>query len=698
MAFSIGTDTGGTFTDTVVIDDQGAISIGKQPSTPPEFVQGVVDSIQDAASRAGVDDLLDQTSSFHYGTTIVVNAITTGRVGRAGLIVTRGFASTLSIARATSRTNGFSSEEMHRYAERRKPRALVPPSRRLIVEVPERIDVNGSVLAPLDEDAARDAIRSLVEQDVDAIAVCLLWSFRNDVHEQRILQLCEENAPGVRVSLSSELVPKIGEYERMATVAYNAATIPVATEHLLGLNKTLEERGLEPGRTWVMQGNGGLDTSAQVQTRPVNLLGSGPAGGVLGAKLLADAIGLSDVICTDVGGTTFDVGLIVDGQPLLTPTAIARQHRLYLPIVDVVSIGAGGGSIAQVDPVSGHLTVGPDSAGASPGPVCYGGGGDRATVTDADLVLGVIDPDFFLGGGLRLDLEAAREAIQGQIADPLGMTIEQAAAAMVEVADNHMADLIRQLTVERGYDPRSFTTFLYGGGGPLHGTSYATKLRTKGMIVPGGALASVFSAWGIAGADVHHTHEVSSPQVAPFSPESIASVFADLEDQAMRRFDADGIPPEMRVIQRVGELRYRTQTNEVAVNVPDGPIDEAMVEQVAAAFDQRYAELFGEGSGFQQAGVEWINFRVQAYGRRERPQLPTLPAGPPVPEAHRVRDVYWYESSRREATKIYRDTNLGSGSRLVGPAIVELPTTTVVVRPGQELVVDDFGNYLINES
>ncbi|MFC9833678.1 hydantoinase/oxoprolinase family protein [Rhodococcus sp. NPDC127530] len=698
MVYSIGTDTGGTFTDTVVVDEAGAVTVGKRPSTPPEFVEGVLDSVGDAAGKLGVSDLLSQTSTFLYGTTIVVNAVTTGHVGRIGLLTTQGFGSTLDIARAGSRTNGFTSDEMHWFAQRRKPTALVPPSRRFVREIPERVDWSGTIVAPLDEEAVKHAVQSLLDLEVDSIAVCLLWSFRNDTHEQRIKELCADVAPHLPVTLSSELVPKLGEYERMATVAYNAALAPIAAEHLKRLNSRLTAGGLGTNGALVMQGNGGLDTSERAAQRPVNLIGSGPAGGVLGSKLIGDALGLDNIICTDVGGTTFDLGLIVSGQPSLTPAAVVRQHRLYLPIVDVVSIGAGGGSIAQVDTSSGHLTVGPQSAGARPGPVCYGAGGTRPTVTDADLVLGLIDPEFFLGGTMKLDRQASYDAIRTQIAEPLGLDVDSAAAAIVEIADNHMADCIRQHTVERGHDPRDFTTFLYGGGGPLHGTSYAAKLQTKGMIVPGGALASVFSAWGIAGADIHHTHQMSRPQLAPFEAAQISEAFELLEKQAEDRFGVDGIEPDKRVMKRVGELRYASQTHEVDIPVPDGAVTEESLARVVAAFEERYEHLYGKGSGVREAGIEWVNFRVQAYGVRAKPQLPKLPPGDPRPTPFGHRDVYWFEAGKRLSTAVYRAEDLSAGSRLQGPAVVELPTTTVALHPGQDLAVDEYGNYLITSA
>lgn len=698
MGYFLQTDTGGTFTDTVLIDDTGSVTIGKRPSTPPEFVQGVVDSHSDAAAKLGLrlEDVLSDTKAFAYGTTIVVNAIATGQAANSGVITTRGFADTLSIARATSRTNGFGADALRRFAERRKPDWLVPRSRRMIKEVSERVDYKGTIVAPLDEDGVRVVVRELVDAGVDAIAVCLLWSFRNDAHERRIAEIVHEIAPDMPVTLSHEVAPKLGEYQRTTATAYNAAMTPIATDHLRRLEQTMVDKGLQGGRTLVMQGNGGLDRAAAVQNLPVNLVGSGPAGGVLGAQVLAEAMGMPNVICTDVGGTSFDVGLVVDGNPLLTPTTIVHQHELFLPVVDVVSIGAGGGSIAKVDTLTGELTVGPESAGARPGPVCYGLGGELPTVTDADVVLGFIDPETFLGGNMNLDAEAAHTAVDKYVASPLGVSVEEAAAAIAEVADHHMADLVRQMTVERGHDPRQFSVFLFGGGGPLHGTAYASQLGARSVVVPLGELASVFSAWGMAGADIQHTHERSHPVPAPFAVDVVAEVFADLEQQATERLAGDGVAEDDSVLERFAELRYGTQVHDVTVPVPSGTITEQTMTDVAEAFEQRYVQLFGRESAFAGAGIEWMNFRVQAYGKRRKPAVRhDAPTGTVAPAPARTRRVHWYEERGARDTAIFTADVMVPGAQLDGPAVVELPTTTVAVRPGQRLDVDGYGNYVI---
>jgi len=700
MGFVVGVDTGGTFTDTVVIGEDSSVTIGKRSSTPPEFVEGVIDSLRDAAETSGGNgSMLAEVDALLHGTTIVVNAILQNQGARIGLITTRGFGDTIFIGRVSSRTAGLTSDRLHQFAHVAKPDRRIPTSRRLVREVHERVDWKGEIVVALDEDHARQAIQELVDDGIESLAICLLWSFQNPVHEQRLMEIAREVAPGLPVTLSSALAPKMGEYERMTTTGFNSAMLPIASDYLGRLSERLADDGLS-APLLIMQGNGGAMTSDEAAVRPINLIGSGPAGGVLGAKFLADALGIRNVICTDVGGTSFDVGLIVDGQPLITPRAVVDQYTLHLPLVDVVSIGAGGGSVARADLSGGgaRLRVGPQSAGARPGPVCYGQGGTMPTVTDADLVLGYIDPGYFLGGSMALDASAAEEAIKVHVAEPLGMSVDEAAAGIRLVADSHMADLIRQTTVERGYDPRDFTAFLYGGGGPLHGTSYAKQLGLRSMIVPGGEIASVFSAWGIASADIHYVFELSSPMAEPFDVERINAVYAQLEDDAAARLEREGVPAGQRTYQRMVEMRYAMQTHEVVIAVPPGQLGEEAPEQLIAAFENAYQTLFGRGSGFREAGVEMITFRVHAYGRLTKPAPRAQPRQSMSVEPTTIRSIYWHEAGERARTPVYRGEGLAAGAELDGPAVVELSTTTVAVHPGQRLAVDDLGNFVITET
>jgi N-methylhydantoinase A len=699
-SYTVGVDTGGTFTDAVVVDADGAVTIGKQLSTPPEFVGGVEASVTAAAEELGIslDSLLGGTRLFLHGTTIVVNALVTGRGARIGLITTRGFGDTVFIARTMSRTAGLRSGELHSYARLARPKPTIPVSKALVREVTERVDSQGKVLVPLDEDTAREAIQELVDAGAEAIAVCLLWSFRRPDHERRIAEICRETAPGVPVTVSVDVARQMGEYERTATVGYNAAMSSVAADYVNRLEHRLSSNGLSRPPL-IMQGNGGVASVAKIRQAPVNLVGSGPAGGVLGSRALAAKLGIKNVICTDVGGTTFDVGLIVDGEPEITPTTTLHQHRLFLPLVDVVSIGAGGGSLARAEPVGDtvRLRVGPESAGARPGPACYGQGGTLPTVTDADLIAGMIDPEFFLGGQMPLDVEAARDAVRVHVAEPLGMSVEEAAAGIIEIADSHMADLMRQVTVQRGHDPRIFTAFLYGGGGPLHGTAYAARLGLREMVIPGGPLASVFSAWGIAAADIHHTFDQSVALYLPGDPAVLNETFLALEEEARARLDSDGVAPADQLIQRRVEMHYTMQTNELLILAPSGAIDEAAIADLSDRFDAEYARLYGPGTGFREAGIEVTVCRVHAYGSVS--ELDLKPAMGQVRSRPQdsSRSVYWPEVRRRELTPVFRQENLGVGAVVEGPAIVELPTTTVAVRPDQRLEVDEMLNYFITQ-
>jgi len=364
-----------------------------------------------------------------------------------------------------------------------------------------------------------------------------------------------------------------------------------------------------------------------------------------------------------------------------------------------VSIGAGGGSLARAEVINGvpRLRVGPESAGARPGPVCYGLGGGLPTVTDADLIVGALDPEFFLGGQITLDVEAAREAIRTHVAAPLEMSVDEAAAGIIEIADNHMADLMRQVTVQRGHDPRIFTAFLYGGGGPLHGTAYSARLGLREMVVPGGPLASVFSAWGIAAADIHHTFQRSLTMVLPGDASALDAAFQALEEEARQRLLDDGIPLSDQLLQRRVEMHYTLQTNELAIPVPLGAVDDAVMDTLIDSFDAEYERLYGRGTGFRDAGIEVTTCRVHAYGTVSRLEIASSSADVEWRAASSTRSVYWPEIHRREQTPVYRQDNVPPGAVIEGPAIIELPTTTVAVRPGQALEADDMLNYFISQ-
>ncbi len=496
----IGVDTGGTFTDIVVMDAEGGVYATKAPTTPDSLDVGVFDALALVAEHRGesVRELLGKVVTFGHGTTQATNALIERRGRLTGLITTEGFGDTLIIQRLMGFTSGVPVERLGDFSERSYPDPIVP--RELIAEVPERIDHAGQVVVPLDEDAVRAEIRRLTEADVSSFAVCLLWSFRNPVHEQRVGELIAEIAgPSAYISLSSEVNPVLGEYERTATTVLNSYLGPVVERYLESLEARLRAEGLA-GRFSVLNSIGGVMNARDAAQRGVLLLGSGPTGGVLGSHHLAAQLGHRNIITSDMGGTSFDVGLVVDGKPVVKAVTEVAKYHVATPMVDITAIGAGGGSIATV--VNGKLRVGPASAGSYPGPVCYGRGGTRVTVTDADVALGVIDPDNFLGGRMAIDKPAAEDAIRAQIAEPLGISVVAAAAGIREIVDARMADTLRELTVGRGHDPRDFVLYAYGGAGPMHCAGFGAELGAPSIVVPATSMAH--SAYGALSADIHH--------------------------------------------------------------------------------------------------------------------------------------------------------------------------------------------------
>jgi N-methylhydantoinase A len=681
---SIGVDTGGTFTDLVMLRDDGSLQVAKRPSTPPDFSRGIMDVI-DAVDGGSA---LTEVEYFYHGTTVTTNAMITGAGARVGLITTAGHRDTLPMMRIIGRSAGRSETELKQYTYTSKPPPIVPKP--LIKEVHERIDHRGEVVVPFNEASARQAVRELVAEGVEAIAVCFLWSFMNRDHERRMRAIVEEEAPGLHVSVSSEIVPAIKEYERSATTAVNAHLAPLLTSYLERLERGLEGRGLQ-GSLFVMQSLGGAMRVDDSDRRAVNTLVSGPAGGVVASRFLGGLVGQRNIICADVGGTSFDVSLVVDGEPLITSTSTVNQYSLLVPTIDIVSIGAGGGSIAWVD--LGRLRVGPQSAGAAPGPACYGQGGEEPTVTDADVVLGYIDPGYFLGGRMKLDRDLAERAIRERVAEPLGMSVRDAAAGIVEIANHHMSDLMRKMTIERGHDPREFVVYAFGGAGPLHGGAFGRELGAREILFPLGNVASTFSAVGLAVSDLTTVAQVSDLALAPFNPAAMTARFERLEREAADNLRGAGVEADGVSVQRILELRYKGQVHQVDTPVPAGRLDAPAVDGVIAEFERRYEALFGRGSGFREAGIELVTYRVLGTASVERSHVQPHALGPADPSGARrgTERLYWRELDGLAETAIYGDA-LAPGMELDGPAVIRLQATTALVHPGQHARIDEYGN------
>jgi N-methylhydantoinase A len=688
---TIGVDTGGTFTDLVYLRDDGNIEIAKRPSTPPEFAKGVLDVVETVDRGRDVLSTLDY---FYHGTTVATNAMITGAGVKVGFITTAGHRDALPMMRIVGRSAGRSEMELKQYSYSDKPTPIVPKQR--IKEVHERVDYKGDVVIPLNEESARRAVTDLIKEGVQAIGVCFLWSFKNRSHELRMKEIVSELAPSIHVSISCEIVPAIKEYERSATTAVNAYVAPLLTAYLNNLARSLGDRGLS-SPLYIMQSMGGAMQASESELRSVNTLSSGPAGGVVASRFLGTLLDQKNIICADVGGTSFDVGLVVDGSPIISSTSVVNQYSLLAPSVDVVSIGAGGGSIASVD--LGRLRVGPRSAGAVPGPACYGRGGEEPTVTDADLALGYIDPNYFLGGDFKLDRSLAIKAIEEKVARPLGMSVREAASGIIEIVNHHMSDLIRKMTIERGYDPRDFVVYGYGGAGPLHGGAFGRELGVKEVIFPLGNISSAFSALGLAVSDLTTVTQISDLTLAPFSTDSFAARFKALETEASERLTASGAKRANISLQRMVELRYKGQVHQVDTPVPRGQITSAVLDEVIEEFERRYERLFGKGSGFRQAGIELVAYRVVGSNHVQDASIQSHEAGgaDPTPARLAREKLYWREAKGELDTDIF-GSKLKPGMMFEGPAVIRFETTTALIHPGQRARIDGYGNVRVTES
>jgi len=681
--YTVAVDIGGTFTD-VVAFDRGTrrMAMGKALTTPADLQRGVLDALADAAEGFDVDlrHLIGGAELFVHATTQSSNAVFGLSGARTAVLTTRGFEDTLIIMRATGRVAGLSVFERHHYRNTQKPRPLA--DERDIFGIPERIDYRGRIVSPLDEAAVRATARKLRGGGYQSVAVAYLFSHKNAEHERRTAAILAEEAPELYVSLSSDVAPVLGEYERSATALFNAYVGPVITGYLARLERTLVEAGLKQ-RLLIVQANGGVATAGQVV--PIFTIESGPAAGVVGAAHLAGELGHKNVIATDVGGTTFKVAVIQGGAWSYSRETVLNQYQLRLPMIDVASIGAGGGSIAWLDGT--RLRVGPQSASSDPGPACYGLGGAAPTVTDADVVLGYIAPDRFLGGRMQLRADLAQQAIKSHLADPLfGGDTLAAAAGVRQVIDSQMADLIRKTTLERGFDPRDFVMMAYGGSGPAHAASYGAEVGVREIIVP--YFATVHSAYGAAISDIRFSLAFSDPITLPADPGYIEAIYSAMEQRGESMLAQADVGPERRRYERWVEARYRRQVHHVRIAAP-ARFDAESAAALAQAFHREYERLFGPGSGLRDAGIELVNYGVEAIGAVEKPATHRAPAGA-APRPRAVRPSYCPHRRAMVDTSVYDGPALPAGTLIPGPAVIEHPGTNIVVLDGQNARIDDF--------
>jgi N-methylhydantoinase A len=687
LRYRIGVDIGGTFTDCVVTDEQGGRRVAKALTTPGSLQDGVLDAVSVNAEQLGMtrQELLAATELFVHGTTQATNAMLTRTGARTGLITTRGHEDAIIIGKVYAKVAGLSERDVVHSSRLRKPDPIVPRS--LIRGVTERVDRDGDVIVALSEPEVIEAVDGLLAEGVEAIAVSLLWPFVNDSHERRIKEILAQRAPDVFTAYSHEVAPVLGEYERTATTAITAYVGPKVVGYLEQLESRLREDGLAHPLL-VMQASGGLTSVLDAAARPIVTLDSGPTGGILGCQHLGRLYGESNVICTDVGGTSFDVGLILGGEVPLESEPVVAQYSLRMPKVLVNSIGSGGGSIAWLDE-GGLLRVGPQSAGSRPGPACYGSGGVEATVTDADLVLGYLDGDHFLGGRMRLDRGLALAAL-ARLGERLGMEAEEVAVGVFRIINSQMADLIRKSTIEQGHDPRECVLVAYGGAGPTHAVFYGHDIGVRAILVL--ADSTVFSAEGMLTCDITHTAEASRVVGTPFTQDSLAALtarFEALEARVIGQFAAEGAALEEVSLARTIGVRFRQQVQALEVDVDAGTLDGSAGERILERFIERYGQVYGEGALLLGGGNEVELHRVVGTRAIEPVAFPEHELEGPDPAAalKGERSAY-FEPAGFIATRVYDGHALRAGNVVEGPAIIERMGDSVVVPPQFRAQVD----------
>ena len=684
MRYRVGIDVGGTFTDLLLLDDSGRSSIFKTPTTPDDPAIGLMNGLREIAEdqQLGLKAFLRQIDLVVHGTTVATNAVLTGKGANTGLITTRGFRDALEMRRGIRE-----SQYDNRFVA---PTPLVPRHRR--IPVTERVDVKGVEVTPLNRDDVLAAARVLRRQEVESVAVCLLHSHANGTHEEQVAEILRDELPTSFLSISSELMPQIRFYDRVSTTVLNSYVGPLIRRYLESLLGKLDASGFT-GVLLIMQSNGGVAGARQtIQVAAATVL-SGPAAGPVAGLSIVRPHGLEDCITVDMGGTSFDAALIVKGKPVSVTDGRINGHLMALPKLDIHTIGAGGGSVAWIDS-GGFLRMGPDSAGADPGPACYGRGGERPTCSDADLVLGYLNPDYFLGGRIPLSPEKARQAIQREIATPLGLELEQAAAGMFTVINHAMADGIRAISIQRGYDPRDFPLVVAGGAGPVHAAAIARELEIPLILIP--RASSIFCAAGMLLSDLRHAYVRSCPAtLAELDQDFLARLCREMAEQARSTLDEERIPRSRQRLDYSADIRYVGQFNEVNVSLPEDNSDQFDIEKLSSAFHSRHDLLYGYA--VPDASLEIVTVRLDAVGLTDKPGIigKGVGAGGSRPEAKTARSVLLPELGEFKEVPVFDGDSLSVGQKISGPALVEQITCTVVVPSDYRLLCDRLGSFAL---
>ena len=682
--YRVTVDTGGTFSDFVALNEEtGKLSIAKLPSTPDDPSRAIIAGIEELIATAGEST---EIGYFCHGTTVGTNALLEGKGAKTGLLVTEGFRGIYPVGEQARPYGAAIFDVMYD-----KPAPLIPQS--LTGEVMERVDFRGNVLQALDEAALRKTVRQLAAENVGSVAVCLLFSFLYPAHEARVREIVREEIPGCDVSLSCEVLPQIREYYRLSTTVINAYLQPILSHYIAELDRRLERVGVATRQKYIMQSNGGMATFAAAARRAVTTVLSGPAGGVTAGVLAGRMIGLANIITFDMGGTSCDVALVKDGEPLLSSRGQIAGRDLALPMLDINTVSAGGGTIATVDRF-GMLQVGPASAGAVPGPACYGRGGEMPTITDCNLVLGYLGEDGFLGGRMRLEASKARTAIMSKVARPLGLDLIDAAEGIVRIIDVKMQEAIKAISTMRGHDLRDFMLFAFGGAGPLHAGRICDELGMAGVIVP--LYPGVFSAIGLLMSDVKHDYIRS--KLAPLTevaPEEVNHIFDQMTAQALAELRGDGFAPDRIRVERALDMRYAGQGYEIAVPCPAEPLRPSDLKELRMGFDQRHQSAFGHMA--PEEPVEIVSYRVRGLGLLPSIEMPKFsPTGAALEDARRGSRRVRFDGAELDCP-IYQRDQIDVGANFAGPAILEQLDCTTVVRPGQNARVDEWKNLIVTQ-
>ncbi|WP_260287148.1 hydantoinase/oxoprolinase family protein [Peribacillus aracenensis] len=686
-SYHIGIDMGGTFTDIVVINHKGEIWTDKADTTPNNLIEGLLNSIENVSNQMGVSQvqLLHQCTRFVHGTTIVTNSIAELKGAKVGLLVTRGFKDTLRIARSprTSDRDHHKQSNMPNLVERN-----------CILEINERLDKNGRVVVEMSDEEVLEAVKQLVEvQNVETIAVTFLWSFLNDIHEQRVKRIIELHYPSIYVSISCEVHPVMREYERMNTTTLNAFTGPKVVRYVDIINQSLEERGLNTPIVFI-QSFGGSLSAEEVRVAPIKLVDSGPIGGVLGANYLGKTLGITSMITGDMGGTSFDCSIIQGNKYTQTQRVYLREFLTGLSKIDVTASDPGGGSIAWIDS-RGIPQVGPQSASSYPGPISYGRGGEFPTVTDANVILGFIDPAYFLGGRMNLEKDKAEDIFRDQLAAPLKMSVLDTAASIYQLVIARISSAIRSVSVERGHDPKDFTFVSYGGALPLFTAEVCREIGIKRAVIP--ASSAVFSAQGLLAGDDVRSLVKSSFWRAGQDVDGVNNDLLEMEEKVTDSLIQSGFERNDIQVQRFGDFKFEGQMFEISVPLPSRLLNEKDLDEISKNFAPLYEAEYGPGTAWIDSEVILLTVRVTGIGSVVKFKPKSFDYNPQMVSdlPKKQRSIYLPMERKLEKVVVYNDQVITPGTCLSGPAIIERSQTTIFIPNGASAHMDDYRNYVL---